>query len=196
MEEEDTTHIKGYLSKIISDKYTVENNDSDFLNSLIHPNKFRYYTSEISKILKYQNKQSTYGLKFGSNKMSWIMIVSCLSVSFKIFYDIYTDSSKSSNGMILILCFFLFCILFFGYKILFENPVIEIQKDKLIYRKKEQILWTNIVSVGLAINRSGKLLSDKRIIIGTKQSQIKELEVSTLGTSIQEVIDVILINMG
>ncbi len=193
---EDNEHIKSYLSKIISDKYFVANNNPKLIDKLKNLNKYRYYEAKVSSNPKYLKKELTYGLKFGSTKMSWIMISFCLLISIKMFYDFSNNSDWKLSGMMTILGFFLFCILFFGYKLIFEYPIIEIQENKLIYRKKEHIPWENIVSVGIAINKPGKPPYDRRIISGTKQRKIKELEVSMLDSNIQDVVDVILKNVA
>mgnify|MGYP000024945607 CR=1 FL=1 len=194
--KKDNEHIKSYLSKIISNKYFVAKKNPKLIDKLKNFNKSRYYEAEVSSNSKYLKKELTYGLKFGSTKSSWVMISFCLLISIKMFYDFSNNSDWNLSGMMIVLGFFLFCILYFGYLIIFEHPIIEIQENKLIYRKKEHIRWENIVSVGVAINKSGKPPYDKRIIIGTKQGQIKELKVTILDSSIQNVIDVILKNVA
>ncbi|QNK77767.1 hypothetical protein H7F37_01360 [Winogradskyella sp. PAMC22761] len=188
--------IKNYLFKIISDKYFVIDEKPNLLDNFKHLNKFRYYEAKLSSFPKYSKKESTHGLKFGANRTYWIIILFCLLISAKLFYDFQNGSIWRLSGMIMILGFFLFVIMFFGYKLLVEYPIFEIKKDKLVYRKKEEILWDNIVVVGIIINRSGKPPSEKRIVIGTKQRQIKELKVSMLDSNIQNIVDIILKNVA
>ena len=183
-----------YLNRLISEKYFVNKNPKSFKNINI-TGKMRYYEAKISSNPKYQNQDSTYGLKFGAHKTYWIIIIICIITSSKIIYDNLNGSDWDKTGLLITLLFFLSGIVFFGYHLIFENPKIEIQNEKLIYKNKVNILWKNVVTIGTIKRRSNKPPHEHKIVIGTKQKELIELDVSLLDTSVQNVIDIIIINV-